>query len=223
MDALRPYRAKKDEIGYYCLPANQLSGRKGGFVMKTIRCKWCDLSSPEYVKYHDEQWGVPVHDDRLLFEMLILEGMQAGLSWLSILKKRDNFLRAFDGFDAQKIAGYGEEKVSALLQDAGIVRNRLKINGAIRNARVFLDIVRECGSFDSYIWAWIDNTPLSIEYLDRAKIPAETELSQRISKDLKKRGMTFVGPVIIYAFMQAIGMVNDHDPDCFRRAEIEAM
>jgi len=191
--------------------------------MKTIRCRWCDLNSPEYVKYHDEQWGVPVHDDRLLFEMLILEGMQAGLSWLSILKKRDNFLKAFDGFEVQKVADYGEEKVQALLQDEGIVRNRLKINGAIRNARVFLQIVHEHGSFDSYIWAWVDHVPLETDYSDRADIPAETDLSRRISKDLKKRGMTFVGPVIIYSFMQAIGMVNDHDPDCFRRTEIAAM
>ncbi|SHO42738.1 DNA-3-methyladenine glycosylase I [Desulfopila aestuarii] len=191
--------------------------------MKIIRCKWCDLSSPEYVRYHDEQWGVPVHDDRLLFEMLVLEGMQAGLSWLSILKKRDNFLKAFDNFDVVKVAGYDEEKVAALLQDAGIVRNRLKINGTIRNARSFLEIVREYGSFDSYIWNWVDYTPVQNDYTDRSEIPAETDLSRRISKDLKKRGMTFVGPVIIYAFMQAIGMVNDHDPDCFRRAEIAAM
>jgi DNA-3-methyladenine glycosylase I len=191
--------------------------------MKIIRCKWCDLSSPEYVRYHDEQWGVPVHDDRLLFEMLVLEGMQAGLSWLSILKKRDNFLKAFDNFDVVKVAGYGEEKVAALLQDAGIVRNRLKINGTIRNARVFLEIVQEYGSFDHYIWSWVDYTPVKNDYTDRREIPAETDLSRRISKDLKKRGMTFVGPVIIYAFMQAIGMVNDHDPDCFRRREIAAM
>ena len=191
--------------------------------MKIIRCKWCDLSSPEYVRYHDEQWGVPVHDDRLLFEMLVLEGMQAGLSWLSILKKRDNFLKAFDNFDVVKVAGYDEEKVAALLQDAGIVRNRLKINGTIRNARSFLEIVREYGNFDTYIWNWVDYTPVQNDYTDRSEIPAETDLSRRISKDLKKRGMTFVGPVIIYAFMQAIGMVNDHDPDCFRRAEIAAM
>lgn len=191
--------------------------------MEKIRCGWCDLTSPEYVHYHDHQWGVPVHDDRLLFEMLALEGMQAGLSWLSILKKRDNFLAAFDNFEVEKVAEYGDDKVASLLQDAGIVRNRLKVNGAIRNARVFQEIVRKYGSFDNYIWGWVDHSPVQNSYTDRREIPAETELSRRISKDLKKRGMTFVGPVIIYAYMQAIGMVNDHDPGCYRRAQIAAI
>jgi len=191
--------------------------------MERIRCSWCDLRSPEYVEYHDVQWGVPVHDDRLLFEMLVLEGMQAGLSWLSILKKRKNFLRAFDNFEVEKVAGYGEEKVHDLLQDAGIVRNRLKIRGVIRNARVFLEIASEYGSFDNYLWGWAEHAPLQNHYTDRREIPAENGLSRRISKDLKRRGMTFVGPVIVYSFLQAVGLVNDHDPDCFRRAEIAAM
>ena len=191
--------------------------------MDRNRCGWCDLNSPEYVRYHDEQWGVPVHDDRLLFEMLALEGMQAGLSWLSILKKRPNFLRAFDNFEPEIVADYSADKIAALLEDAGIVRNRLKVNGVVRNARVFLDICSENGSFDRYLWQWTGGGPLVTSYGDRFEIPAETELSRRISKDLKKRGMTFVGPVIIYAYMQAVGMVNDHDPGCFRRAEIAAL
>ncbi len=191
--------------------------------MSRARCTWCDLNSEEYVEYHDKQWGVPVHDDRLLFEMLVLEGMQAGLSWLSILKKRNNFLKAFDNFDVATVAAYGEEKVEELLQDAGIIRNRLKINSVIKNGGVFLDICKEFGSFDAYIWGWVDNQPLQIDYATKQDIPAQTDLSVKISKDLKKRGMTFVGPVIIYSLMQAIGMVNDHDPDCYRRKEITEM
>ncbi|WP_136808792.1 DNA-3-methyladenine glycosylase I [Desulfosediminicola flagellatus] len=191
--------------------------------MSRARCTWCDLNSEEYIEYHDKQWGVPVHDDRLLFEMLVLEGMQAGLSWLSILKKRNNFLKAFDNFDVATVAAYGEEKVEELLQDAGIIRNRLKINSVIKNGGVFLDICKEFGSFDAYIWGWVDNQPLQIDYATKQDIPAQTDLSVKISKDLKKRGMTFVGPVIIYSLMQAIGMVNDHDPDCYRRKEITEM
>lgn len=191
--------------------------------MEKKRCGWCDLNSRDYVEYHDSQWGVPVHDDRLLFEMLALEGMQAGLSWLSILKKRDNFLKAFDNFEVENVAGYGEEKVAALLLDAGIVRNRLKVNAVIRNARVLLDIAKEFGSFDRYIWGWLDYRPMQNNYTHRDEVPAKTELSERISKDLKKRGMSFVGPVIIYSFMQAVGMVNDHDPGCYRREEIAGM
>jgi DNA-3-methyladenine glycosylase I len=196
---------------------------KGEKLMAEKRCGWCDLNSPEYIDYHDNQWGVPVHDDRLLFEMLALEGMQAGLSWLSILKKRNNFLKAFDNFEVTTVAAYGEDKVAELLQDAGIVRNRLKVNGVIRNAGVFLEIAREFGSFDSYIWGWVESRPIMTEYADRSEIPTTTELALRLSKDLKKRGMTFVGPVIIYSFMQAVGMVNDHDPGCYRRAEIMRM
>lgn len=191
--------------------------------MEKQRCRWCDLRSPEYVAYHDQQWGVPVYDDRLLFEMLVLEGMQAGLSWLSILKKRENFRRAFSDFEVATVAAYDEAKVAELLGDAGIVRNRLKVNGAIRNARAVQDIAREFGSFSRYIWSWVDNQPQQNRYQDPAEIPAETELSRRISVDLKKRGLTFVGPVIIYSFMQAVGMVNDHDPGCFRWSEIAAM
>lgn len=191
--------------------------------MDAIRCAWCDLNSREYVDYHDNQWGVPVHDDRLLFEMLVLEGMQAGLSWISILKKRENFLKAFDNFDVHTVASYDEIKVEELLQDAGIIRNRLKVNAAVKNAKVFLAICKEFGSFGHYIWGWVDHQPVHPDYRTREAIPAQNELSVKISKDLKKRGMSFVGPVIIYSFMQAIGMVNDHDPECYRRAEIKAM
>jgi len=197
--------------------------QKNGVTMTKKRCSWCDLNSPEYIHYHDKQWGVPVHDDRLLFEMLALEGMQAGLSWLSILKKRENFLSAFDNFEIEVVAGYNEEKVAELLKDAGIVRNRLKINSVIKNARVVLRLVEEFGSFASYLWGWVDHSPLQNDYGDQAEIPAKTELSEQISKDLKKRGMSFVGPVIIYAYMQAIGMVNDHDPGCYRREEVAAL
>lgn len=191
--------------------------------MTKQRCGWCDLNSQEYVEYHDKQWGVPVHDDRLLFEMLVLEGMQAGLSWLSILKKRANFQKAFDNFEVRKVAEYGERKVAELLQDAGIVRNRLKIASVIRNARVFQDIVKEFGSFDNYIWGWVEHRPQVNHSIDKTGVPAQTELSLYISRDLKKRGMNFVGPVIIYSFMQAVGMVNDHDPGCYRREELSAL
>lgn len=187
------------------------------------RCSWCDLDSPEYMDYHDNQWGVPVYDDRLLFEMLALEGMQAGLSWISILKKRDNFIRAFDNFEVEVVAAYEEKKVAELLSDAGIVRNKLKVNSVIKNAKAVLKIAEEFGSFSNYLWGWVDHSPLQNNYSDRAEIPAKTELSEKISKDLKKRGMSFVGPVIIYAYMQAIGMVNDHDPDCYRRGEVAAL
>lgn len=191
--------------------------------MTKKRCSWCDLNSPEYVDYHDQQWGVPVYEDRLLFEMLALEGMQAGLSWLSILKKRENFIRAFDNFEIAVVAAYDDEKVSNLLGNAGIIRNRLKINSVIRNAKVVLQLIEEFGTFSEYLWGWVENSPVQNTYSDKGEIPAKTELSERISKDLKKRGMNFVGPVIIYAYMQAIGMVNDHDPDCYRRQEVAAM
>jgi DNA-3-methyladenine glycosylase I len=175
------------------------------------RCEWAE-SDELLMAYHDEEWGVPVHDDRVLFEMLNLEGAQAGLSWLTILRKRDHYRKAFDGFDARKIAGYGAAKKAALMKNAGIVRNRLKIDGVIANARAFLEAQREFGSFDRYIWTFVGGKPLTA----RTK-PSAIATSELMSKDLKARGFKFVGPTICYAFMQAVGMVNDHSPDCFRR------
>ncbi len=183
------------------------------------RCSWAG-SDPLYVAYHDQEWGVPVHDDHLLFEFLILEGMQAGLSWAIILKKRDNFRRAFDGFDPQRVAQYGDEKVAALLADPGIVRNRLKISAAIRNARSFLEIQSEYGSFDAYIWQFVGGKPKINAWRNLTEIPASTPQSDAMSKDLARRGFKFVGSTICYAFMQAVGMVNDHTVDCYRYNEI---
>jgi DNA-3-methyladenine glycosylase I len=181
----------------------------------TVRCAWAG-TDPLYVAYHDEEWGVPVHDDRTLFEMLTLEGAQAGLSWITILRKREAYRAAFDNFDPAVVAEYGEAKVAALLADAGIVRNRLKIAATIRNARAFLAIQSELGSFDEYIWQFVDGTPIQNTWQTMGEIPARTPLSDAISKDLKKRGFTFVGSTIVYAHMQATGMVNDHITDCFR-------
>lgn len=183
------------------------------------RCSWAG-SDPLYVAYHDQEWGVPVHDDHLLFEFLILEGMQAGLSWAIILKKRDNFRRAFDGFDPQRVAQYGDEKVAALLADPGIVRNRLKISAAIRNARSFLEIQSEYGSFDAYIWQFVGGKPKVNAWRNLTVIPASTPESDAMSKDLARRGFKFVGSTICYAFMQAVGLVNDHTVDCYRYNEI---
>lgn len=183
------------------------------------RCSWAG-SDPLYVAYHDQEWGVPVHDDHLLFEFLILEGMQAGLSWAIILKKRDNFRRAFDGFDPQRVAQYGDEKVAALLADPGIVRNRLKISAAIRNARSFLEIQSEYGSFDAYIWQFVGGKPKVNAWRNLTEIPASTPQSDAMSKDLARRGFKFVGSTICYAFMQAVGLVNDHTVDCYRYNEI---
>lgn len=188
--------------------------------MEKRRCGWCNLNSPEYVDYHDSQWGVPVHDDRLLFEMLSLEGMQAGLSWISILQRRDNYREAFDDFDYHKIAGYGQQKEDELLADTGIIRNKLKIKSIVGNARAFIRIREEFGSFAHYIWEYVDFTPIHTSCAHFKDMPVKTELSERITKDLKKRGMKFVGPVIIYSLMQAIGMINDHETTCFRHAEI---
>lgn len=178
------------------------------------RCPWA-YESQLYRDYHDNEWGVAVHDDRLLFEFLILEGAQAGLSWITILKKRENYRAAFDNFDAVKIASYDEEKVAELLGNAGIIRNRLKIRAAIGNARAFLEVQREFGSFDSYIWDFVGGETIQNSWSDFHDIPAETKESAAMSKDLKKRGFKFVGPTICYAFMQAVGMVNDHITDCF--------
>jgi DNA-3-methyladenine glycosylase I len=189
--------------------------------MKT-RCEWCG-DDPLYLEYHDKQWGVPVHDDNLLFEMLILEGAQAGLSWLTILKKRENYQKAFHGFDCSRIASYTQKDTDRLLGDAGIVRNRLKIASAIRNARGTLDIQEEFGSLDAYLWRFVDGTPIQNKWNSMSELPAKTPLSDTISKDLKKRGFNFVGSTICYAYMQAIGMVNDHTTDCFRYKEINSL
>ncbi|RLE03399.1 MAG: DNA-3-methyladenine glycosylase I [Bacteroidetes bacterium] len=187
-----------------------------------IRCEWSG-SDPLYIAYHDREWGVPVHDDRLLFEFLILEGAQAGLSWLTILKKRDNYRKAFDNFDFERIAKYTETELKRLLADSGIVRNRLKINSAIKNAQGVLAIQEEYESLDSYLWRFIDGTPIQNARKSMAELPAKTELSEAMSRDLKKRGFNFVGPTICYAFMQAVGMVNDHTTDCFRYQEIKEL
>ncbi|MBE0644177.1 MAG: DNA-3-methyladenine glycosylase I [Bacteroidetes bacterium] len=179
------------------------------------RCEWCG-TDPLYVAYHDQEWGVPVHDDRLLFEFLILEGAQAGLSWLTILKKRENYRKAFHGFDVDRIARYTDADTHRLLADVGIVRNRLKIATAIRNARGVLAVREEFGSLDAYLWRFVDGLPLQNAWKSMAELPAKSEQSDAMSKDLKKRGFNFVGSTICYAFMQAVGMVNDHMTDCFR-------
>jgi len=182
--------------------------------MKT-RCQWAG-NDPLYQEYHDKEWGIPVHDDRKLFEMLILEGAQAGLSWITILRKRENYRIAFDNFDAKKIAKYDSKKVKQLLQNEGIIRNRLKINAAIINAKLFLEVQKESGSFDKYIWKFVNDKPIINRWKNLKEIPAKTKESDAMSKDLKKRGFKFVGSSICYAFMQAVGMVNDHTIDCFR-------
>jgi DNA-3-methyladenine glycosylase I len=184
------------------------------------RCFWANTDDPLYQSYHDQEWGVPVHDDRLLFEFLVLEGAQAGLSWYTILKKRPNYYRAFDGFDPQKIARYGDAKIAELLADAGIIRNRLKINSAISNAQALLQVQQEFGSFDAYLWSFVGGRPIINSWTSGSEIPAETEVSRQMSKDLVKRGFHFVGPTICYAHMQAVGMVNDHTTDCFRYRQI---
>ena len=183
------------------------------------RCPWAG-SDALYQAYHDTEWGVPLHDDRRLFEMLILEGAQAGLSWITILRKRDAYRKAFDSFEATKIAKYGDEKLAALLADAGIIRNRLKIQSTVKNARSFLAIQKETGSFDKYLWGYVDGRPVRNRWKEPGEVPARTELSDRISKDLKKRGMTFVGSTIIYAYLQAVGIVNDHLVSCFCAKEL---
>jgi DNA-3-methyladenine glycosylase I len=180
------------------------------------RCAWCPADNPLYIAYHDKEWGVPVHDDRHLFEMLILEGAQAGLSWLTILKRRDGYRAAFDHFDAKKIARYDQKKATALMQDTGIIRNRLKIAATIANAQAFLAVQKEHGTFDRYIWSFVDGKPKRNHRKPGERLPAQTAEAEAMSKDLKKRGFRFVGPTICYAFMQAVGMVDDHTADCFR-------
>jgi DNA-3-methyladenine glycosylase I len=178
-----------------------------------IRCPWCG-EDPLYVAYHDEEWGVPCHDDRKLFEFLILEGAQAGLSWITILRKRENYRRAFADFDAEAVARFGEADIARLLADPGIVRNRLKISATIDNARAFLKVREEFGSFDAYCWAFVDDRPILNRWRSLSEVPAETDVSRTLSRDLRKRGFRFVGPTIMYAYMQATGMVNDHLISC---------
>ena len=184
-----------------------------------IRCAWAG-DDPLYQHYHDEEWGVPTHDDRLLFEMLNLEGAQAGLSWITILRKRQNYRAAFDNFDAETIVRYNDAKIAALLENPGIVRNRLKVNGVVKNARAFLTVQDEFGSFDAYIWRFVDGAPIVNAWTSLSQLPALTDEATAMSKDLKKRGFTFVGPTICYAFMQACGLVNDHTTDCFRYPQL---
>lgn len=181
----------------------------------TERCAWANHSEI-YERYHDEEWGVPLHDDRKFFEMLILEGQQAGLSWITILNKRAHMREVYDHFDPEIVANYGPEKIASLMADPGVIRNRLKIEAAIKNARAFLKIQGEFGSFDKYIWDFMDGTPLKNDWATEADTPASTPLSDKISKDLKKRGFSFVGTTIVYAFMQATGLVNDHVQRCWK-------
>ncbi len=183
--------------------------------MNLTRCTWPG-NDPLYLQYHDEEWGIPVHDDRKLFEMLCLEGAQAGLSWITVLRKREHYRAAFDNFDAFKIADYGDEKIAELLQNPGIIRNRLKVHAFIKNARAFLVTQAEFGTFDAYLWRFVGGAPILNTRELLADLPAQTVEAEAMSKDLKKRGFTFVGPTICYAFMQATGMVNDHIVTCFR-------
>jgi DNA-3-methyladenine glycosylase I len=192
--------------------------------MTPTRCAWVSLSDPLYVDYHDHEWGVPLRgSDSALFERICLEGAQAGLSWITILRKRDHYRAAFDGFDPAHVARYDDAKIAALLANPGIVRNRAKIQSAVRNARAFLDVQEAFGTFERYLWGFVDNTPIQNERRALGDLPAETPLSRTLSQDLRRRGFTFVGPTICYAMMQAIGMVNDHTLDCFRHAEVRAL
>jgi len=190
--------------------------------MTRTRCSWAG-HDPLYVDYHDTEWGVPLHDDRRLFEFLVLEGAQAGLSWLTILRKRENYRQAFEGFDPARVAGFGAERIESLLATPGIVRNRLKILSAVRNARAFLDIQREFESFDAYVWRFVKGKPKINRWRSQPEVPAVTTESRALSQDLIRRGFTFVGPTICYAFMQAVGIVNDHLTACFRHREISSV
>jgi DNA-3-methyladenine glycosylase I len=183
------------------------------------RCGWCE-GDPLYEAYHDKEWGVPIYDDKTLFEFLILETFQAGLSWITVLRKRENFRKAFDDFDYKKIAQYQQTKIDSLLQDAGIIRNKLKVNATITNAQAFMKVQKEFGSFSKYIWDFVDGKPIKNTYQTLNNVPANTPISDMLSKDLKKRGFKFVGTTVVYAHMQATGMVNDHVKDCFRYHEV---
>jgi DNA-3-methyladenine glycosylase I len=187
------------------------------------RCQWANVQEPLYTHYHDEEWGVPVRNDNALFERICLEGAQAGLSWWTILRKRENYRAAFDGFDPAIVARYDEAKITELLANPGIVRNRLKINAAINNAQKFLAVQEEFGSFANYLWGFVSGKTIQNQWKTLAEIPAETEISRKLSKDLTKRGFKFVGPTICYAMMQACGLVNDHIVDCFRYAEVRSL
>lgn len=186
--------------------------------MEVKRCTWVS-NDPLYIRYHDHEWGMPIHDDRLLFEMLNLEGAQAGLSWITILKKRENYKRLFDDFEAEKIIQYTDQIIVDILQDAGIIRNKLKVNAVVTNARAYLKVKEEFGSFDQYIWGFVDHKPIVNHWKTMSEVPVNTLESDMMSKDLKKRGFKFVGTKICYAYMQAVGMVNDHTIDCFRHRE----
>jgi DNA-3-methyladenine glycosylase I len=186
------------------------------------RCPWVDLTKPDYVDYHDREWGVPVHDDRVMFEFLTLEAAQAGLSWYTVLRKRDAYRRAFSAFDPEKVARFGKRRVEALIKNAGIIRNRAKIAAAVNNAARFLDVQEEFGSFDAYVWRFVDGTPVVHNLRTLKDYPATSRQSDALSKDLKQRGFKFVGSTICYAHMQATGMVNDHVAGCFRRQPIIA-
>ncbi|GKT07002.1 DNA-3-methyladenine glycosylase I [Desulforhabdus sp. TSK] len=188
----------------------------------TTRCQWCG-ESPLYKAYHDNEWGVPVHDDRLLFEFLILEGAQAGLSWQTILKKREGYRKAFQHFDIQTVASYTVKDIDRLLSNPDIVRNRLKIQSTVKNAQATLTIIEEIGSFDTFLWRYVGGTPIQNTWKTIDEVPAKTDLSDAMSRDLKKRGFRFVGSTICYAFMQAVGMVNDHTTDCFRYRQIKEL
>jgi DNA-3-methyladenine glycosylase I len=183
------------------------------------RCKWCG-TDPVYVRYHDKEWGVPVYNDRKLFEFLTLEGAQAGLSWITILKRRSGYKKAFANFDPKKVSKFSKAKVNSLLKDEGIIRNRLKVESTIKNAKAFLEVQKEFGSFSKYQWSFVGGKPIKNKRKTMKDIPAKTELSDAFSKDLKKRGFSFVGSTIIYAHMQAVGMVNDHVTSCFRYKEV---
>ena len=186
------------------------------------RCAWCENQFDEYVRYHDEEWGVPVHDDRIHFEFLILEGAQAGLSWSTILKRRSGYVKAFAGFEVKIVASYDELKIQDLLNDPGIIRNRRKINAAVNNAQRFIEIQKEFASFDTYIWSFVGSSTITNRWNQMSEIPATSNESDELSKDLKKRGFKFVGSTIMYAHMQATGLVNDHTLDCFRYKEVIA-
>lgn len=187
------------------------------------RCGWCGTTDELYINYHDQEWGVPIYDDQLLFAKLILDGAQAGLSWITILRKRENYWAAFDQFDPEKIARYDDAKIGELLQNPGIVRNKLKVNAAVKNAKGFLKIQEEQGSFSDFLWQFVDGQPIQNRWQTMSDIPTETKESQAMSKALKKQGFSFVGPTIVYAFMQAVGMVNDHVESCFRYEEVRAL
>lgn len=184
------------------------------------RCQWAEGTFQEYLDYHDREWGVPVHDDRILFEFLTLEGAQAGLSWSTIIKKRQGYHEAFMGFDVKRVAEMDNQSISSLKENPEIIRNRLKIESTITNARAFIEVQKEFGSFNNYIWGFVNQTPIVNEWKKMSEVPVSTDLSDKISKDLKKRGFRFVGTTIMYAYMQAIGMVNDHTTDCFRYQEL---